>query len=51
MNTISKHVDHETAVTRYYVNGILRKEVYGVGLVAYYDTKGNLLKCENLNVE
>lgn len=48
MNEIRKVVNHETAVTRYYKDGVLRKEVYGVGLVAYYDTQGNLLKCENL---
>lgn len=49
MNTVSKHVDHETAVTRYYLNGVLRKEVYGVGIVAVYDERGVLIKLKNLN--
>lgn len=48
MNEIRKVVNHETAVTRYYKDGVLRKEVYGVGLVAFYDECGRLIKCENL---
>lgn len=49
MNSIRKEVNHETAVTRYYKDDILRKEIYAVGLVAYYSVDGKLLKLKNLN--